>query len=213
MAVVVDANDDAAVALYRPYGFVTLQAQRVGCSCRCAWSRSFWVSLPHAMKNKVFARLKIDALPAAQGWDTFDTNAVRFDVQQPDGTNADYVLCELHGRLLAVIEAKRYSVSSGETVAQAKANRTAAGVAEALRAASTQQKEGRDAPTASVGVRRSGQASQRGHGRGRAWGMAVQNPQECWLSGRLVSHDRPHVTRFSVRQENWCARAAGLRAR
>ena len=29
------------------------------------------------MTNEAFARVKIDALLAAQGWDTLDTNAVR----------------------------------------------------------------------------------------------------------------------------------------
>ena len=73
------------------------------------------------MKNEAFARVKIDALLAAQGWDTLDTNAVRFEVQLPDGTRADYVLCDRHGRSLAVIEAKRYSVNPGDAAAQAKA--------------------------------------------------------------------------------------------
>ena len=73
------------------------------------------------MKNEAFARVKIDALLAAQGWDTLDTNAVRFEVQLPDGTRADYVLCDRHGRSLAVIEAKPYSVSPGDAAAQAKA--------------------------------------------------------------------------------------------
>ena len=73
------------------------------------------------MTNEAFARVKIDALLAAQGWDTLDTNAVRFEVQLPDGTRADYVLCDRHGRSLAVIEAKRYSVSPGDAAAQAKA--------------------------------------------------------------------------------------------
>ncbi|MFO1319282.1 MAG: DEAD/DEAH box helicase family protein [Burkholderiales bacterium] len=65
--------------------------------------------------------MKIDALLAAQGWDVLDNNAVRFEVQLPDGTRADYVLCDRHGRSLAVIEAKRYSVNPGDAAAQAKA--------------------------------------------------------------------------------------------
>jgi hypothetical protein len=32
------------------------------------------------MTNEAFARLKIDALPSAQGWDTLDTNAVRVEI-------------------------------------------------------------------------------------------------------------------------------------
>ena len=72
------------------------------------------------MTNEAFARVKIDALLATQGWDVLDTNAVRFEVQLPDGTRADYVLCDRHGRSLAVIEAKRYSVNPGDAAAQAK---------------------------------------------------------------------------------------------
>lgn len=71
--------------------------------------------------NEAFSRAQIDALLTAQGWDVLDTNAVRFEVQLPDGTRADYVLCDRHGRSLAVVEAKRYSVSPGDAAAQAKA--------------------------------------------------------------------------------------------
>ena len=73
------------------------------------------------MTNEAFARVKIDALLAAQGWNTQDPNAVRYEVVLPDSTRADYVLCDRHGRSLAVIEAKRFSVSPGDAAAQAKA--------------------------------------------------------------------------------------------
>jgi type I restriction enzyme R subunit len=73
------------------------------------------------MTNEAFARVKIDALLAAQGWNTQDPNAVRYEVVLPDSTRADYVLCDRHGRALAVIEAKRFSVSPGDAAAQAKA--------------------------------------------------------------------------------------------
>jgi len=33
------------------------------------------------MTNEAFARVKIDALLTAQGWDTFDANTVRFEVR------------------------------------------------------------------------------------------------------------------------------------
>ena len=72
------------------------------------------------MTNEAFARVKIDALLAAQGWNTQDPNAVRYEVVLPDSTRADYVLCDRHGRSLAVIEAKRFSVSPGDAAAQAK---------------------------------------------------------------------------------------------
>lgn len=58
------------------------------------------------MTNEAFARVKIDALLAAQGWDTLDTNAVRLEVQLPDGARADNVLCHRHGRSLAVIRSR-----------------------------------------------------------------------------------------------------------
>ena len=73
------------------------------------------------MTNEAFARVKIDALLAAQGWNTQDPNAVRYEVVLPDSTRADYVLCDRHGRSLAVIEAKRFAVSPGDAAAQAKA--------------------------------------------------------------------------------------------
>lgn len=37
------------------------------------------------MTNEAFARVKIDALLAAQAWDTLDTNAVPFEVMLPEG--------------------------------------------------------------------------------------------------------------------------------
>ena len=36
------------------------------------------------MSNEAFARVKIDALFAAQGWDELDTHAVPFEVMLPD---------------------------------------------------------------------------------------------------------------------------------
>lgn len=70
--------------------------------------------------NEAFARVKIDTLLAAQGWNTQDTNAVRFEVPMPDGKRADYVLCDRHGRAMAVIEAKRMAINPGDAAAQAK---------------------------------------------------------------------------------------------
>jgi type I restriction enzyme, R subunit len=73
------------------------------------------------MSNEAFARVRIDALLAAQGWNTQDRNAVRYEVVLTDGTRADYVLCDRHGRSLAVVEAKRFSTSTGDAASQAKA--------------------------------------------------------------------------------------------
>ena len=64
------------------------------------------------MRNQVFARVKIDALLAPQGRNTQHNEAVRFEVWPPDGIQAGYMLCNRHSRSDAVIEAKRFSVSS-----------------------------------------------------------------------------------------------------
>ena len=71
--------------------------------------------------NEAFSRVKIDAQLKDQGWDVVNPNAVRFEYVLPDKTKADYVLCDLHGRALAVIEAKRAAMNPAEAEAQAKA--------------------------------------------------------------------------------------------
>lgn len=71
-------------------------------------------------ENEAFSRVVIDAMLAAQGWNTIDPNAVRFEVVMADSTRADYVLCDRNGRSLAVIEAKRYSVNPADAAEQAK---------------------------------------------------------------------------------------------
>jgi type I restriction enzyme R subunit len=48
-------------------------------------------------------------------------NAVRFEYILPDRTKADYVLCDRHGRALAVVEAKKAAINPAEAEAQAKA--------------------------------------------------------------------------------------------
>lgn len=70
--------------------------------------------------NEAFSRVKIDALLKSQGWNTLDLNAVRFEVVLPDGTRADYALCDRHGRAIAVVEAKRFSISPGDAAGQAR---------------------------------------------------------------------------------------------
>jgi type I restriction enzyme, R subunit len=62
-------------------------------------------------KNEAFSRVVIDALLKDVGWDLTDGRSVRFEYRLPDGTRADYVLCDRHGRALAVIEASRYDSS------------------------------------------------------------------------------------------------------
>lgn len=56
----------------------------------------------------------------ATGMDGSDPNAVHFEVVMPDATRADYVLCDRHGRSLAVIEAKRFSVNPADAAEQAE---------------------------------------------------------------------------------------------
>lgn len=70
--------------------------------------------------NEALSRVIIDAQLADQGWNTQDQNSVRYEYVLPDSTRADYVLCDRHGRSMAVIEAKRFSVSPGEAEEQAK---------------------------------------------------------------------------------------------
>ncbi len=71
-------------------------------------------------KNEAFSRVLIDGLLSAQGWDITNPNTVGFEVVMPDGTRADYVLCDRNGRALAVIEAKRYSINPADAAEQAK---------------------------------------------------------------------------------------------
>lgn len=68
--------------------------------------------------NEAFSRVKIDAQLRDQGWEVLNTNAVRFEYVLPDRTKADYVLCDRHGRALAVIEAKKAAINPAEAEAQ-----------------------------------------------------------------------------------------------
>jgi type I restriction enzyme R subunit len=52
----------------------------------------------------------IDAQLRDAGWGLTDGRSVRFEVMLPDGTKADYVLGDRHGRALAVLEAKRMAI-------------------------------------------------------------------------------------------------------
>ena len=73
------------------------------------------------MTNEAFSRVKIDAQLKDQSWEILNTNAVRFEYVLPDRTKADYVLCDRHGRSLAVVEAKKAAINPAEAEAQAKA--------------------------------------------------------------------------------------------
>ncbi|MYH56641.1 MAG: hypothetical protein F4145_01200, partial [Boseongicola sp. SB0675_bin_26] len=60
-------------------------------------------------KTEAFARVRIDALLVDAGWDLADESSVLFEHTLPDGTQADYVLCDRQGRPMAALEAKRAS--------------------------------------------------------------------------------------------------------
>lgn len=60
--------------------------------------------------TEAFSRVKIDALLKDAGWNLTDGVSVLFEHALPDGTRADYALCDRAGRPMAVIEAKRASV-------------------------------------------------------------------------------------------------------
>lgn len=70
--------------------------------------------------NEAFSRVLIDSQLTEIGWSLADTISVRFEYPLPDGSRADYVLCDRHGRSMAVIEAKRFSISPGDAADQAK---------------------------------------------------------------------------------------------
>ena len=59
--------------------------------------------------TEAFARVKIDALLKDAGWNLTDGSSVLFEHALPDGTQADYVLCDRQGRPMAALEAKRTS--------------------------------------------------------------------------------------------------------
>ena len=59
--------------------------------------------------TEAFARVKIDALLRDAGWDLTNGSSVLFEHALPDGTQADYALCDRQGRPMAALEAKRAS--------------------------------------------------------------------------------------------------------
>lgn len=70
--------------------------------------------------KEAFSRVKIDSQLRDQGWDVENLNAVRYEETVGDAGRADYVLCDRHGRSLAVIEAKKAAINPGEAAAQGK---------------------------------------------------------------------------------------------
>ena len=57
--------------------------------------------------TEAFSRVKIDALLKDAGWDLTDGVSVLFEHALPDGSRADYALCDRSGRPMAAVEAKR----------------------------------------------------------------------------------------------------------
>ena len=59
--------------------------------------------------TEALARVKIDELLKDAGWNLTDGSSVMFEHALPDGTQADYALCDRQGRPMAALEAKRAS--------------------------------------------------------------------------------------------------------
>jgi type I restriction enzyme R subunit len=70
--------------------------------------------------NEAFSRVVIDAQLTDAGWKLTDGRSVRFEYPLPDGTRADYVLCDRNGRAMAVVEAKRASIDPVAAEKQAR---------------------------------------------------------------------------------------------
>jgi type I restriction enzyme R subunit len=71
-------------------------------------------------RTEAFSRALIDAQLGEAGWKVTDGVSVRFEDTLGDGTRADYVLCDRHGRALAVVEAKRSSVNAADAAEQGR---------------------------------------------------------------------------------------------
>lgn len=69
--------------------------------------------------TEAFSRALIDTQLAEAGWKVTDGVSVRFEETLSDGKRADYVLCDRHGRALAVVEAKRTSRNAADAAEQA----------------------------------------------------------------------------------------------
>lgn len=75
---------------------------------------------PPNPQKEAFSRVVIDAQLEDVGWNLTDGHSVRFEYQLPDGTFADYVLCDRHGRAMAVVEAKRAAFNLQEAAKQGR---------------------------------------------------------------------------------------------
>ena len=70
--------------------------------------------------TEAFSRVKIDALLKDAGWTLTDGVSVLFEHVLPDGSRADYTLCDRSGRPVAAVEAKRASVNPVEAQDQGR---------------------------------------------------------------------------------------------
>lgn len=73
-----------------------------------------------AQQPEAFSRAVIDSQLADQGWKVTDGISVRFEYTLSDGKRADYLLCDRHGKGLAVIEAKRSTTNAADAADQAR---------------------------------------------------------------------------------------------
>ncbi|MFA7095430.1 MAG: type I restriction endonuclease [Gammaproteobacteria bacterium] len=70
---------------------------------------------------EAFSRVVIDAQLKDVGWSLTDGVSVRYEYALPDDSRVDYVLCDRHGRAVAVVEAKRATKSLQEAAEQGRA--------------------------------------------------------------------------------------------
>lgn len=76
---------------------------------------------PSAGQKEAFSRVVIDAQLSDVGWNLTDGQSVRYEYRLPEGTYADYVLSDRHGRAMAVVEAKRAAINLQEAAEQGRA--------------------------------------------------------------------------------------------
>ena len=70
--------------------------------------------------TEAFSRVKIDELLKDAGWNLTDGVSILFEHSLPDGSRADYALCDRSGRPLAAVEAKRASINPIEAQDQGR---------------------------------------------------------------------------------------------
>ena len=73
-----------------------------------------------SQRTEAFSRVKIDELLKDAGWNVTDGVSILFEHSLPDGSRADYTLCDRSGRPLAAVEAKRASINPIEAQDQGR---------------------------------------------------------------------------------------------